>query len=236
MKRIEFKDLILFEDDDLIVINKQPFISTLEDRNDPENVLSIGRRYFDDLQVCHRLDKDTSGCLILAKKDESYRHISMQLQNHQVRKVYHAIVEGRHAYDNIAIDAPIHVRSAGGAKIDFRKGKESLTRVSTIETFRKHSLLECIPTTGRLHQIRVHLAYINSPITGDGRYGGQPFYLSHIKPKYTKSKHDERPLIRRFALHARRIEFTNSEGNKVSFTADYPKDFNVLLRQLRKHR
>ena len=80
MKRIEFKDLILFEDDDLIVINKQPFISTLEDRNDPENVLSIGRKYFNDLQVCHRLDKDTSGCLILAKNDESYRHISLQFR------------------------------------------------------------------------------------------------------------------------------------------------------------
>ncbi len=235
MKRIEFKNMILFEDDDFIVINKQPNISTLEDRHDSENLLSMGRKYFADLQVCHRLDKDTSGCLIFAKNDASYRHVSLQLQNHQVRKVYHAVVEGNKQYDKISIDAPIYVRSAGGAKIDFLKGKKSLTRVQSIETFRKFSLLECIPTTGRLHQIRVHLSYIQSPIVGDDRYGGRPLFLSQIKSKYTKSKREELPLIRRFALHAHSIEFANLSDEKLSFTADYPKDFKVLLIQLRKH-
>jgi 23S rRNA pseudouridine955/2504/2580 synthase len=235
VKKILFKDLILFEDDDFIILNKPPFISTLDDRNDQINILSIGRSYFPDIQICHRLDKNTSGCLIISKSGEGYRHVSLQFQHHHIHKTYHAVVEGNHTMENRSIDVPIYVRSAGGAKIDFRKGRDSITRVSSLVNFRKYTLVECIPVTGRLHQIRVHLSHIGAPIVGDEMYGGHPFFLSEVKTKYTRGKHEEKALIRRFALHAQRVEFVHLNGSKMSFEADYSKDFSVLLNQLKKH-
>jgi len=235
MKRISFKELVLFENDDFIVVNKPPFISTLEDRSNPVNLLALGRDSFPEIQVCHRLDKDTSGCLIFAKNPEAYRHISLQFQEHQISKVYHAIVEGRQSFSKEEVTAPIHVKSAGGAKVDYQRGKESLTYFTSIKKYRNYTLLECNPVTGRLHQIRVHCAYLECPIAGDEKYGGKPFFLSDIKFEYTKSKGEEKPLIRRFALHAYTISFIDLDGEKVTISAQYPKDFKVLLTQLGKH-
>src|SRR5690242_15127515 len=100
MKTPDFKALILSEDDDYILINKPPFISTLEDRHDRVNILALARNYADDAQVCHRLDKDTSGVLAIAKNPEAYRHLSMQFEHREVSKVYHAIADGIHDFNN----------------------------------------------------------------------------------------------------------------------------------------
>ncbi len=98
MKPIVFKDLIIHEDEDFIVINKPPYISTLDDRNDPRNILALAKDYCESAQVCHRLDKETSGCLVIAKNQEAYRHIAMQFEDRSVKKIYHAVVEGIHDF------------------------------------------------------------------------------------------------------------------------------------------
>lgn len=94
--KINFKDLILFEDNDFILINKPPFISTLEDRNESTTIISLAREAEPDPQVCHRLDKDTSGVLAIARNPEAYRHLSMQFENREVTKTYHAVADGIH--------------------------------------------------------------------------------------------------------------------------------------------
>ncbi len=236
MKKINFSDLILFEDINYVVINKPPFISSLEDRNDDYNILQMGREYFPEIQVCHRLDKNTSGCLVLAKTSEAYKHMAVQLQERLVLKSYRAVIDGSHVFNKEKITAPIYIKSGGAVKIDHRRGRMSETVINTLSIFKRQTLVECIPITGRLHQIRVHLASIGAPITGDTTYGGKPFYLSAIKPKYKQSKRkEELPLIRRFALHSYHISFTGLSGEKCYFEAPYPKDFKILLQQLKKY-
>ncbi len=236
MKKIIFTELILFEDENYILINKPPFVSSLEDRNDRFNILQLGKEYYPELQACHRLDKNTSGCMVLAKSSEVYKHMALQFQDRQIKKSYHAIVDGAHMYKNEYISAPIYVRSGGSARIDYTRGKASETIVNTLEIFRNHSLVECTPVTGRLHQIRVHLATLGCPITGDLTYGGMPFYLSSIKHGYKPNlRREEIPLIRRHALHAYQINFTDFTGKKNGFEAPYPKDFKIILQQLKKY-
>src|SRR5437868_1048047 len=106
-QKINFSDLILFEDNDYVLINKPPFISTLEDRNEPVNLLALAREVFADPQVCHRLDKDTSGVLAIAKNPEAYRHLSMQFEHREVTKTYFAVADGLHQFEDKLIDAPI---------------------------------------------------------------------------------------------------------------------------------
>ena len=233
MSKIKFEDLILFEDDNYILINKPPFISSLEDRSSPNNILNLARKYHEKAQLGHRLDKDTSGCLIIAKNEKTYRHISLQFQDRQVRKRYHALTEGTHDFKEKVVDVPIFYRSGGDARIDFKQGKPAVTLFSTLKVYRNYTLVESIPVSGRLHQIRVHLAFINAPIAGDQTYGGHPFYLSSIKSKYKSEKWEiERPLIKRFALHAAGLEFQGLDGEKINVEAPYPKDFKALMNQL----
>ena len=95
MKKISFNDLIIFEDSDYLAISKPPGISTLEDRQDNFNILSMAKDSYPDIQNCHRIDKDTSGVLVMAKNPEAYRHLSLQFQNREVQKIYHAVVHGQ---------------------------------------------------------------------------------------------------------------------------------------------
>ncbi len=102
MKVPKFADLILFENDDIIVVNKPPFISSLDEREGCDiNILRLAKAYWADAQVCHRLDKETSGALIIAKNPEAYRTISIQFEKRQVKKVYHAIIDGTHIFENL---------------------------------------------------------------------------------------------------------------------------------------
>src|SRR6476469_110324 len=101
MIRPNFKDLIVFENDDFILINKPPYIATLDERNasardNSLSILRLAKAYSEDAQVCHRLDKETSGVLAIAKNPEAYRHLSMQFERRKVEKVYHAVVDGIH--------------------------------------------------------------------------------------------------------------------------------------------
>src|SRR5690242_14692262 len=103
----DFRKSILFEDDDFILVNKPPFISTLEDRSGRQNLLALARGYVSTAQMCHRLDKDTSGVLAIAKNPEAYRHLNMQFEHREVGKVYHAVVDGIHNFKDELVDAPI---------------------------------------------------------------------------------------------------------------------------------
>ncbi|MEL6561981.1 MAG: RluA family pseudouridine synthase [Bacteroidota bacterium] len=237
MKKFSLADSILFENDNFLIINKPAGLSTLEDRNDGLNLLKSAKAYYEDLLICHRLDKDTSGAIAFAKNEDAHRHLSMQFENRKVKKIYHAMVDGIHEYDQVKVDKPIKVTGKGTVRIDFRQGKQSLTYFNSLEGFKMHTLVECIPHTGRTHQIRIHLADLRSPITGDLNYGGRLFYLSSVKRNYNLKKWtEEQPIMSRMALHAFSLEFSDVDDKNISVEAPYPKDFRVLVEQMRKNK
>lgn len=228
-----FEDLILFQDEDLILINKPPFLSTLEDRHEKTNLLGLARDYVATAQVCHRLDKDTSGVLAIAKNPEAYRHMSLQFEHREITKVYHAIADGIHNFRDTLVDEPILKLDGGVVKIHRRDGKAAQTYFTTLKSYRHHTLVECRPVTGRMHQIRIHLSTFHAPITGDEQYGGKPFFLSSVKRGFNlKKQTEERPLMHRMALHAFALKFKDLKGEEQAIEAPYPKDFQALVRQL----
>lgn len=234
--KFNFEEAILYQDADFIIINKPPFISTLEDRNDSENILALARQFEVDAQVCHRLDKETSGVLAIARHPEAYRHLSMQFENRQVIKIYHAVVDGIHSFTNQFVDAPILKQNDGTVKIS-RSGKDARTYFTTLEAFKNQTLIECRPITGRMHQIRIHLAFLKASITGDELYGGKPFYVSSVKRGFNlKKMSEEQPLMKRVALHAFSLEFALMDSKKLTIVAPYPKDFQALIRQLAENK
>jgi RluA family pseudouridine synthase len=234
--KYNFKESILFENQDYVLINKPPFISTLEDRHDPDHILSLAKQWIPDAQVCHRLDKDTSGVLALAKNPEAYRHLSMQFENREVSKTYHAVVDGIHSFQEKSVEASILKLNDGTVKIS-KEGKQALTYFTTKDTYKAHTLLECHPITGRMHQIRIHLRLLKAPITGDEVYGGKPFFVSSVKRGFNlKKEAEETPLIKRMALHAFSLEFALLNHETVKIEAPYPKDFQALIKQLSENR
>jgi 23S rRNA pseudouridine955/2504/2580 synthase len=236
MSRISLSDIILFEDANYVVVNKPPMLATLEDRSSPFNVLKMVREKYPDATVGHRLDKETSGVLVVAKDAEAYRSISIQFENRKVNKVYHAVISGRQEFQEKLIDAGIEKLSDGTVKIS-RSGKPSQTIFQTVKMFQNYTLLEARPLTGRMHQIRIHLALLKCAICGDEVYGGQPIFLSSIKKRgFKTSKNvEEEPLMKRFALHALKIQFAALSGDSIEIEAPYPKDFKALLNQLERN-
>jgi 23S rRNA pseudouridine955/2504/2580 synthase len=236
MKKILFQDLILIENLDYLVINKPPYLSSLDDRHEAQNILDLAKSYWDDAQLCHRLDKETSGCLVIAKHPEAYRHLAMQFENRQVEKIYHAVVEGIHDFKEVMIDRNLLANNKGVAKVS-KEGKPAQTIVNTVRTYFAHTLVACTPITGRLHQIRVHLAYHNAPICGDILYGGKTLYLSALKRRFNLKKDtEELPIMQRVSLHAYAIKFLGLDGKPFTVQAPYPKDFQVLVQQMEKNR
>lgn len=236
MKFPKFADLILFEDDDIIVVNKPPFISSLDEREGGEiNMLRLAKQYSEDAQICHRLDKETSGALIIAKNPEAYRAVSMQFERRKVKKVYHAVIDGTHVFEELFIDLPILNVGKSSVTISRQEGKRAETWFQSLKYYKHYTLVECRPVTGRMHQIRIHLATQRASIAGDETYKGQPVFLSKIKRKYRLSKdQEELPIMKRFALHAYEVTFKVLNGDDVTIHAPYPKDFDTLLKLLDK--
>ncbi|MFY0593812.1 RluA family pseudouridine synthase [Roseivirga sp.] len=230
--KIKFESLIIHEDDSFLVVNKPPFMASLEDRNDPMNLQKLAKKFSESLSACHRLDKETSGCILFAKDKEAYRHASLQFEHRTIKKLYHAFVNGIHEFRDELVDLPIYALNKGVTKIDYAIGKPAQTTLNTVELFKNHSLVSCVPKTGRMHQIRIHLSKKNAPLINDDMYGGEDLYLSQIKRNYKlKRDTEEQPLIKRFALHANALTF-DSSGEKVTVEAEYPKDLRVLYKQL----
>ncbi len=239
MKKSSFPDLIIFENEDFFLINKPPHTATLDERHDDkgESMLRKAKAYWPDAQVGHRLDKETSGVLIFAKHPDAYRHISMQFEHREVTKIYHAIVGGIHDFQGVLVNLPILALKIGVVKIDKTEGKLSETVFNTKEVYKSHSLIECIPFTGRMHQIRIHLKCLEAPIVMDELYGGPKIFLSDIKRKFKLAKEtDEQPLISRVALHAKALNFALMNGERQMVEAPYPKDMEALIKQLEKNK
>ena len=232
---MNFKEHIIFEDDNYIIINKPPFVSTLQDRVDKINISDLAKEYYANAIVNHRLDKETSGVLVIAKSENAYRHFAILLENRAVDKYYQALVWGIHNFEQLLIEAPLRVSGSGKVSIDPR-GKYSATIAKTIEKFKNQTLVECKLLTGKKHQIRIHLASANASIVHDPLYGGAPLLLSDIKKKYKpKTEVDELPISRRVLLHAKTIRFESLDGKIIEVTTDFPKDIELVLKQIRKN-
>ena len=224
---------IIYEDSDLLVVNKPQGMVVHPAAGNYQGTLVNALLYrVKDLSgingvirpgIVHRIDKDTSGLLVVAKNDKAHLALSAQLKDHTMARVYYAIVHGVMGEPGGVIDAPIgrHPVQRKKMAIDTKNGKPAVTHYRVLERFSDYSLLELKLETGRTHQIRVHLSYLGNPVAGDPLYG----------PK-------KNPLgLAGQALHAKEITFIHPTTNeKKTITCDLPKYFTETLEQLRKER
>jgi len=231
---------ILYEDDEILVVDKPSGVPSIPERYESGalSVLDILKREHSGIQAVHRIDKETSGILLLCKTDDAFRSLSGQFSDRLLEKTYLVLVMGRPSWTEFAADAPL---LADGDRrhrtVVSAKGKPSLTRFRLLEGFRSCSLLEASPETGRTHQIRVHLANEGFPVVCDPLYGsGEPLFLSSFKRGYKAGGDKERPLLGRLGLHAAAIRFRHpGNGLEMEIEAPLPKDFRTALTQLRKN-
>ncbi|NND71287.1 MAG: RluA family pseudouridine synthase [Rhodothermales bacterium] len=233
---------IVYSDDDVLVIEKPAGILSIPDRYDPKqpHIRSVISSKYKDTLVVHRLDRDTSGIMVLAQNADSHRHLNELFQNGTVRKVYTAIIHGHLLTPEVTID--LSLKPDGDRRhrtvVDKSAGKGAVTHFASIDRYRDFSQITAVPETGRTHQIRAHLSAIKCPIVCDELYGtGRPLMLSEFKHNYTpSSKREERPLIGRLALHSTSLTFTHpTSGEKMQFNSELPKDFRASINQLSKY-
>ena len=233
---------ILFEDDDLLVIDKPAGVLCVPGRQGGESIRDVLERQTDCKNVfrlVHRLDRDTSGVMVLARHVDAQRALSEQFLHRTVSKQYLAVVRGSPEDDSGLIHAGIaeDARRAGRMKIDDKQGKPAQTRWRVVERLGPATLVRCWPLTGRQHQIRVHMRLMGMPLLVDPLYGEcDAFYLSQVKMNYKSSRREgERPLIARLTLHAVSISFAHPRSMEpVHVEVSPPKDFRAVLTQLRK--
>jgi 23S rRNA pseudouridine1911/1915/1917 synthase len=237
---------VIYEDSDLIIINKQADMIVHPARGNTRGTLVNALAYYaDELSsglgdfrpgIVHRLDRDTTGVMVVAKNDIAQWKIARQFETRQIKKTYLAIVHGTPDLTADRISAPLGVHPKIREKYAIRSeiGKEAITFYEVIESFRGFSLLMLTPKTGRTHQIRVHLSYIKHPIVADDMYGGKvvyPWQLQDIEPV------PQDPVINRCALHASTLELKHPTSQKMmKFDAPLPEDMQNLLDMLRKYR
>jgi len=232
---------IVYEDDNILVVNKpyglivhpknatdtQPSLTDWVVANYP-NLKNIGEPFIASdtplprCGIVHRLDKDTSGLIVIAKTQIAFDYMKKQFQGHTIRKHYSALVFGRPKESSGIINAPLGrigmkrtTQMTGKKLID---GKESVTEYKTVKTFDKFTLLDVSPKTGRTHQIRVHLKSLNCPVAGDIVYTPKGW---------------QRPTgLNRLFLHAYKLEFTAPSGKALTIEADVPEDLQIVLNKL----
>ncbi|MGI6226428.1 MAG: RluA family pseudouridine synthase [Peptococcales bacterium] len=223
---------IIYEDNDLLVVNKpvdmvvHPAVG-----NYSGTLVNALLFHCQDLSgingklrpgIVHRIDKDTSGLLVVAKNDISHQNLALQFKEHSVERAYLALVHGVVTEPGGIIDAPIgrHPTDRKKMAVTLKNSKSAITKYLVKERFSQHSFLECRLDTGRTHQIRVHMAYINHPLVGD--------------PLYGFTKRDTLGFIGQ-ALHAFLIGFEHPRTKeKLSFQADLPEHFHNILTNCRK--
>jgi len=238
---MKFKDWIIFENEELIVLNKPSGLLSIPDREGKDiSLKKLLQEKYPQVFTVHRLDKDTSGVIVFAKTEEAHKHLSKQFEERQTEKIYVGLVIGSLPEKTGSIDAAIMEHPGkNGLMVINRKGKQALTDYEVMEDFGIYSLLQFRIHTGRTHQIRLHMKNIGHPMVSDALYGdGKPVLLSSFKNKFNLSKNEleERPLLGRLALHAYRLKFTGLSGELIELEAEMPKDMRATVTQLSKRR
>jgi 23S rRNA pseudouridine1911/1915/1917 synthase len=230
---------ILWQDDDILAVNKPAGLATVPGRSEPDSVLD----QFPGTRIVHRIDKFTSGVLLLARSRDAQRELTRQFMNREVKKEYLALVAGEPAEDSGVIDQPLarHPKAEQICVLS-KHAQPAVTEWEVVKRFRGLTLLKCRPQTGRMHQVRVHLKSIGLPLAVDPVYSASHktiapgVFLSHYKANYHPNRGQiERPLIGRLTLHAERIEFTNLKGRRISVSCPPARDLSATINQLTKH-
>ena len=248
LKPYDYKLDIIYEDEDLIVINKLSGISMHPSVGNYDNTIVNALMNYDNKKlsnigdelrpgIVHRIDKDTSGLIVIAKNNLSHENLSNQFANHSITRVYQALIWGKLRPQNGRIETLI-TRSSKNRQmmaVGISKGKKAITKYKTLEIFENEkiptfSLVECRLETGRTHQIRVHMSYKGNNILGDKKY----------KKKYKKIKNIDQSLekcilkLDRQFLHAHVLGFIHPKtGKYLEFSSNLPKNLNNILKKLR---
>lgn len=236
---------IIYQDADIIVINKPAGVSTTKDRAGKpaiipvlQNQLALGEQT--KLRLVHRLDKDASGAMFLAKNFQAQSRLSSDFEKRLVSKTYLALVRGPATQPHGTISSPLarHRKNPQLMCIGSKRGKAALTNWRLLANFGSVSLLAVYPLTGRTHQIRVHLHSVGLPLAVDPLYGSsQPIFLSEFKADYRLGKEKaERPLIDRLGLHCYALELSNPLPQcPAGFIAPLDAKFTACIKMLAKH-
>ncbi|MDR2491365.1 MAG: RNA pseudouridine synthase [Spirochaetaceae bacterium] len=224
---------LVFEDNNLIVVNKASGISVGGDRWDcTQNRLD--RLLGKSVQVVHRIDKETSGLVVFAKNKETHGKLCSFFEKRAVEKTYIAVIHGKPLWKETVCE--LGLVPDGNKKhqtiIDMYRGKKSRTVFKMMFSAGNYSVIAAMPETGRTHQIRVSLAHLRHPIVCDDLYGtSKPLLLSSFKRGWRGDPQDERPLISRLALHAAKLRIPGMQD----FVAPLPKDFKSVVYQFEKN-
>ena len=242
---------IVYEDADLMIINKPAGMVVHPGSGNYSGTLLNGIAYYLQQQnpaisedtlprfgLVHRIDKNTSGLLVLAKNDKAMRHLAKQFFDHTVKREYRALVWGDPENDKGTIIA--HV----GRHLRFRKlfeaypdgdhGKEAITHYEVLERFGYVSLVRCVLETGRTHQIRVHMKYIGHPLFNDDFYGGEKIVKGTIYAKYKQFVDNCFAICKRQALHAKTLGFIHpTTGEEMYFDTELPTDIQQVIEKWR---
>lgn len=219
---------ILYEDKDLFIINKPAGISVHGGSQIKIGIIEALRSIFPKyphLELAHRLDRDTSGCLILAKKRSILKELHQLLREGQVKKIYWAFTKGHWSVNEYEVNLPLKKNYLQGGerivKVD-KEGKDAQTRFKPLQNFTEGTLVEATLLTGRTHQIRVHAAAFHHPLAGDEKYGEEIF-----------NKKMKIYLLKRIFLHAYTVSFTlPSKGETITVTAPLDPELTNFIKHL----
>jgi tRNA pseudouridine32 synthase / 23S rRNA pseudouridine746 synthase len=230
---------MLYVDDSLLVINKPAGISTLPDGYHPSlpHIKSLLEQQFGRLWIVHRLDKETSGVLLLARSVVAHRSLNTQFERRLVNKAYHALVSGVPEWQEKTVNLPLRPNGDRQHRtvVDQVSGKPADTHFRVLERFIQHCLLEAIPGTGRTHQIRAHLSAVGLYIIGDHLYKKPSGPLAELGIPRSQPVPDTLVnIFQGMALHAISLEFSHPlTAERLKFTAPYPEALQAALTQLR---
>ena len=238
---MKISEFIIFENDDFIALNKPSGLLSIPDRKGTDISLKILlKEKYGEIFTVHRLDKETSGMIVFAKNEVAHKHLSLQFELRQTKKIYQGLVIGSLMEKKGSIAYPLTEHPAlNGTMIVHRKGKESLTDYEVLEDFGIYSWVQFQIHTGRTHQIRVHMKETGHPVVCDVLYGdGKPVLVSSLKSKFKLSKdvEEEKPILNRLALHAFQLTFNDTSGKLIELEAPLPKDLRATLQQLAKRK
>ena len=229
---------IVYEDDDIIVINKQFGLVTHPGAGNWSGTLANALLYYDPVLstldragIVHRLDKNTSGLMVIARNEKSQKYLVEQLQRHSVDREYSAIVYG-HMIAGGTVDEPIGRDPKDRVKqAVLMSGRDAITHYRAIDRFKSHTHVKAILETGRTHQIRVHLSYVGHSLIGDPIYGGRV----RFPKKASEELKDALLNFKRQALHSKKLSLTHPiSGESMSWKAPLPDDMKKLLEVLKK--